>query len=72
MSITVPPYPPLNTNLTLSVDDDGDAPEFMVQCEICMVWQHGPCVGFAQESELPPGDYYCEQCKPENHVELLK
>lgn len=55
-----------------AVDDDGDAPEFMVQCEICMVWQHGPCVGFAQESELPPGDYYCEQCKPENHVELLK
>ncbi|THH10661.1 hypothetical protein EW145_g1173 [Phellinidium pouzarii] len=53
-------------------DDDGDAAEFMVQCELCMAWQHGPCMGFAQESELPPGDYYCEQCKPENHVELLK
>ncbi|KAI5119859.1 hypothetical protein M0805_000693 [Coniferiporia weirii] len=53
-------------------DDDGDAAEFMVQCELCMAWQHGPCMGFAQESELPPGDYYCERCKPENHVELLK
>ncbi|KAH8119147.1 hypothetical protein DFH11DRAFT_1502092 [Phellopilus nigrolimitatus] len=44
----------------------------MVQCETCMAWQHGPCMGFAEENEIPEGDYYCERCKPEDHVELLK
>ena len=55
---------------TASVADD-DA-EFMIQCEICKVWQHGPCMGFAQESDIPQGDYYCEECRPEDHVELLR
>ena len=53
-------------------DDDGDAAEFMIQCEICKVWQHGPCMGFATEDDIPQGDYYCEQCKPEDHADLLK
>ena len=44
----------------------------MVQCELCMAWQHGPCMGFASESDIPEGDYYCERCKPEDHSDLLK
>ena len=55
-----------------TIEDDGDAAGFMVQCESCMVWQHGPCMGFASESDAPEGDYYCERCKPEDHAELLK
>ncbi|KAI0029979.1 hypothetical protein K488DRAFT_72554 [Vararia minispora EC-137] len=55
-----------------SGENDDDAGEFMVQCETCQVWQHGPCMGFETEAELPQGDYYCEQCKPEHHLELLK
>ncbi|EJD02927.1 uncharacterized protein FOMMEDRAFT_140728 [Fomitiporia mediterranea MF3/22] len=44
----------------------------MIQCDKCLTWQHGPCMGFSQESEIPEGVYYCEQCKPEDHVELLR
>ncbi|CAM0138638.1 Histone deacetylase complex subunit [Umbelopsis sp. WA50703] len=41
----------------------------MVQCDNCNVWQHCPCVGLAgiTEDEMPD-QYYCEECKPENHV----
>jgi hypothetical protein len=56
--------------------DDPDAGEFMVQCETCSlkVWQHGLCVGYHWQSEdqVHDDDYYCEQCRPELHVELLK
>lgn len=53
-------------------EDDPDAGEFMVQCETCQVWQHGLCMGFDSEDQLHDGDYYCEQCRPDMHVELLK
>lgn len=47
------------------LDNDG----MMVQCDNCNVWQHCPCVGLAgiTEDEMPD-QYYCEECKPENHV----
>ncbi|KAF8134646.1 hypothetical protein EV363DRAFT_903069 [Boletus edulis] len=54
-------------------DDDAEYGEFMVQCEKCNVWQHGPCMGFESEALLLVlADYYCEQCKPENHQDLIK
>ncbi|KLO14270.1 hypothetical protein SCHPADRAFT_851298 [Schizopora paradoxa] len=56
---------------TRCVCEDSDAAGFMIQCEMCKAWQHGLCMGFASESAIPQGDYYCEQCKPEEHVELL-
>ncbi|KAL0092502.1 hypothetical protein J3Q64DRAFT_1633808, partial [Phycomyces blakesleeanus] len=37
----------------------------MVQCDKCEVWQHCECVGL-EEQDIPD-QYYCEQCKPENH-----
>ncbi|KAG8959392.1 hypothetical protein FRC03_008041 [Tulasnella sp. 419] len=43
----------------------------MIQCETCKVWQHGLCVGFENESECPE-TYYCELCRPDLHVDLLK
>ncbi|TDL25956.1 hypothetical protein BD410DRAFT_895425 [Rickenella mellea] len=54
-----------------NIDEDIDA-DFMIQCEKCYVWQHGVCMGFQSEEEIPKGDYYCEECRPEEHVELLK
>ncbi|KAI8578689.1 hypothetical protein K450DRAFT_246048 [Umbelopsis ramanniana AG] len=50
---------------SLVVDNDG----MMVQCDNCNVWQHCPCVGLEgiSEDEMPD-QYYCEECKPENHV----
>ncbi|KAF9012365.1 hypothetical protein BDQ17DRAFT_1343753 [Cyathus striatus] len=55
-----------------STEDDPDAGEFMVQCETCKVWQHGLCMGYQSEDQVHDDDYYCEQCRPELHVDLLK
>ncbi|KAI8370593.1 uncharacterized protein BYT42DRAFT_95181 [Radiomyces spectabilis] len=41
----------------------------MVQCDKCEVWQHCECVGL-EEKDIPE-QYYCEECKPENHT-LIK
>ncbi|KAF5355314.1 hypothetical protein D9758_006014 [Tetrapyrgos nigripes] len=53
-------------------EDDPDAGEFMVQCETCKVWQHGLCMGYESEDQLHEDDYYCEQCRPDLHTDLLK
>lgn len=47
------------------------AGEFMAQCEMCKAWQHGQCMGF-ENIEALPQHYYCEQCRPDLYVELLK
>ncbi|KAL1924405.1 uncharacterized protein VTP21DRAFT_7440 [Calcarisporiella thermophila] len=39
----------------------------MIQCEECKVWQHCICVGIVSEKGIPDL-YYCEVCKPENHI----
>ncbi|VDB95149.1 unnamed protein product [Peniophora sp. CBMAI 1063] len=53
--------------------EDGDETgEFMVQCETCDVWQHGQCMGFPTEADLPPGEYHCELCRPDLHVDRLE
>jgi hypothetical protein len=41
-----------------------------IQCDGCLVWQHGGCVSVMEESAVPD-KYFCEECKPELH-ELLK
>ncbi|KII92439.1 hypothetical protein PLICRDRAFT_471509 [Plicaturopsis crispa FD-325 SS-3] len=55
-----------------STEDDPDAGEFMVQCESCNAWQHGLCMGYEAEDQLPDDDYHCEQCRPDLHQELLR
>ncbi|KAI4519967.1 hypothetical protein K525DRAFT_258045 [Schizophyllum commune Loenen D] len=55
-----------------STEDDPDAGEFMVQCEICNVWQHGLCMGFESEDQLHESDYFCEKCRPDLHEETLR
>lgn len=45
-------------------DDNGG--DWMIQCEQCKAWQHGPCVGLLSEKAAPEM-YYCEECKPELH-----
>ncbi|KAG8761067.1 hypothetical protein FRC14_007848 [Serendipita sp. 396] len=49
---------------------DGDEGGLMVMCEGCKVWQHVHCMDLAEEDV--PDHYYCEECKPELHIELLK
>jgi len=43
----------------------------MIQCETCKCWQHCSCMGMHTEDDCPDV-YYCEQCRPENHIELLR
>ncbi|MCO5589748.1 hypothetical protein L7F22_043717 [Adiantum nelumboides] len=43
----------------------------MIQCEECKCWQHCICMGMMTESQCPDV-YYCEQCRPELHVPLLR
>ena len=43
----------------------------MIQCETCKCWQHCACMGMHTEEDCPDV-YFCEQCRPENHIELLR
>lgn len=43
----------------------------MIQCETCKSWQHCACMGMHTEEDCPDV-YYCEQCRPENHIDLLR
>jgi DNA mismatch repair ATPase MutL len=38
-----------------------------IQCDDCLVWQHGGCVSIMEQSAVPD-NYYCEECKPELHL----
>ncbi|KAF8578025.1 hypothetical protein K439DRAFT_1663964 [Ramaria rubella] len=52
------------------LDVDEEDPGLMVMCETCKVWQHGICVNLSEDAQ--DQDYYCEQCRPDLHVDLLK
>ena len=43
----------------------------MICCDGCNAWQHNVHVGISEEEDEQPDSYFCEQCKPENHKELL-
>jgi hypothetical protein len=43
----------------------------MICCDSCTAWQHNKCLGLPEGDFWEGKDYYCEQCKPEDHVELL-
>lgn len=55
-----------------SSDEDEDSGEAWIGCESCMAWQHNVCMGVSSFEDEIPENYYCEQCKPENHKELLE
>ncbi|OBA22980.1 hypothetical protein METBIDRAFT_34545 [Metschnikowia bicuspidata var. bicuspidata NRRL YB-4993] len=38
-----------------------------IQCDKCLVWQHGYCVGLFIDNDVPD-KYWCEQCKPSLHM----
>lgn len=51
----------LQTEYHLKVDTG-----LFIQCEKCLVWQHGYCVGLFVSEDVPD-KYWCEECKPELH-----
>ncbi|MCJ1237748.1 hypothetical protein MMC14_005735 [Varicellaria rhodocarpa] len=53
------------------VEEDEDDERVMVICDQCEAWQHNECMEISENSEELPDQYYCEQCKPEDHQKLL-
>ncbi|KAI0172618.1 hypothetical protein GGR52DRAFT_415622 [Hypoxylon sp. FL1284] len=50
-----------------AIEVTDDMAGFYVQCENCNTWQHGACVGFAEESNLDDVQYFCEKCRKDLH-----
>lgn len=50
----------------------GEEDGLMIQCELCLCWQHGGCNGIEKESEVPE-KYVCYICRnPERARESMK
>lgn len=58
-------------HLSAAAKRSGADPGLFIQCDKCHVWQHGYCVGFSSASEVPEV-YYCEKCKPELHIIVVR
>ncbi|KAF1813331.1 hypothetical protein P152DRAFT_448642 [Eremomyces bilateralis CBS 781.70] len=52
-----------------ATDDEGGYT--MICCDNCEAWQHNSCMGLPEDQSLCPDTYYCEQCRPDDHKELL-
>lgn len=53
------------------VEEDEDDERTMVICDKCSAWQHNLCMGISEDPAELPEHYFCEQCKPSDHKELL-
>lgn len=52
-------------------EQDQDSGEAWISCETCYAWQHNVCVGVSSFEDEIPENYWCEQCRPQDHTELL-
>ena len=50
-------------------EEEEETERTMICCDNCEAWQHNDCMGLPDD--YAPPQYFCEQCKPENHKELL-
>ncbi|KAI9357746.1 hypothetical protein BD770DRAFT_388247 [Pilaira anomala] len=55
-------------SITRCVCGESHSIGLMVCCDQCEVWQHCECMGL-EEQEIPE-QYFCELCKPSDHVEV--
>ncbi|KAB5518896.1 SPOC domain-containing protein [Coniochaeta sp. 2T2.1] len=54
------------------VKEQDNEEEPWIACEECTAWQHNICMGQSTfQEDLEDYQYYCEECRPENHKELL-
>lgn len=51
--------------------EDEDDERKMICCENCDAWQHNECMGMSDDDDELPEKYYCEQCRPKDHKDLL-
>lgn len=52
-------------------EEEEDVERDMICCDKCSAWQHNDCMGLTFAKGEEPAEYFCEQCKPENHQDLL-
>lgn len=43
-----------------------------IGCDACTVWQHNICMGYPDDEEDVPEHYFCEECRPEEHMETIQ
>ncbi|KAJ5928766.1 Zinc finger PHD-type [Penicillium verhagenii] len=53
-------------------EEEEDVERDMICCDDCSAWQHNDCMGLVFAKGAEPDQYYCEQCRPENHKVLLE
>lgn len=51
--------------------EEEDVERDMICCDKCSAWQHNDCMGLAFDRGNEPEQYFCEQCRPEDHRDLL-
>lgn len=42
-----------------------------IECEKCKAWQHNVCMGITEVRKQIPKHYFCEQCRPGDHRDLI-
>ncbi|KAL2811488.1 transcription factor S-II, central domain-containing protein [Aspergillus granulosus] len=53
-------------------EEEEDIERDMICCDKCSAWQHNDCMGLTFAKGEEPDQYFCEQCKPEDHKVLLE
>ncbi|KAG4301573.1 hypothetical protein PCANB_001762 [Pneumocystis canis] len=46
--------------------EEMESDNLYIQCDHCLILQHGTCMGFSDEKGIP-NIYYCEICRPDLH-----
>lgn len=53
-------------------NEDSKDKRAFIGCDACTVWQHNVCMGMPIEEDDVPDHYFCEDCRPDDHVETMQ
>lgn len=52
-------------------EEEEDTQRDMICCDNCSAWQHNDCMLLPYPPDEAPDKYFCEQCRPQDHEDLL-